>query len=153
MMESYNRVLIPTDGSEDATNAVHKGLSLAKLIKAKEVITLYVKDLAFLYNSPEDDTILMINTGLQNEGENILAQVVEEGKKLGVKVEALITEGHPADEILRVAHERNIDIIVIGTVGRSGITRLLMGSVAEKITRHAPCPVFVVRYKSGEEEE
>jgi len=150
-MESFDRVLIPTDGSEDATYAVQNGLSLAKLINAKEVIALYVKDMAILYGTPEDNEILFINTTLQEEGKNVLNAVKEEGKKIGVEVESLIVEGHPANEILTVAEERDIDIIVLGTLGRTGISRMLMGSVAEKVTRHAPCPVFVVRYKGSKE--
>lgn len=148
-MESFNSVLIPTDGSEDATYAARKGLSLAKLINAKKVIALYVKDLVSLYGVPEDDMILFINANLEEEGNTILSDIKNEGKELGLDVETVILEGHPADEILQVAEDRGVDIIVMGTVGRSGITRLLMGSVAEKVTRHAPCPVLVVRYKEG----
>ncbi len=148
-MESFNSVLIPTDGSEDATYAARKGLSLAKLINAKKVIALYVKDLVSLYGVPEDDMILFINANLENEGNTILSDIKNEGKELGLDVETVILEGHPADEILQVAEDRGVDIIVMGTVGRSGITCLLMGSVAEKVTRHAPCPVLVVRYKEG----
>lgn len=148
-MESFNSVLIPTDGSEDATYAARKGLSLAKLINAKKVIALYVKDLVSLYGVPEDDMILFINANLEDEGNTILSDIKNEGKELGLDVETVILEGHPADEILQVAEDRGVDIIVMGTVGRSGITRLLMGSVAEKVTRHAPCPVLVVRYKEG----
>jgi len=76
----------------------------------------------------------------------------EKGKKIGVEVETLVVEGIPAKEILDVAEERKIDIIVMGTLGRTGLERLLLGSVAEKVIRHAPCPVFVVRYTKSERE-
>ena len=151
-MESFDRVLIPTDGSEDATYAARKGLSLAKLINAKRVIALYVKDLASLHNMPEDEMILYIRANLDKESESILSGVQDEAQGIGIEIETMVLEGHPADEILNVAYDEDIDIIVMGTVGRSGITRLLMGSVAEKVTRHAPCPVLVVRYKDGEED-
>ncbi len=52
---------------------------------------------------------------------------------------------HPADVILKVAHEENVDMVVLGTHGRSGLERLLMGSVAETVTRHAECPVITIR--------
>ena len=150
-MESFKKILIPTDGSEKANYAAHKGLSLAKLVKAKEVIALHVKDLSALYNIPLDDTILLVNTGLGEEGKKAVGMVKKEGKKMGVEVETLIVEGNPAEEILIAAEERDIDIIVMGTLGRTGIQRLLLGSVAEKVIRHAPCPVFVVRLKQAQE--
>lgn len=150
-MGTFERILIATDGSEDATHAVHWGLNHAKNYNAKEIIALYVKDLANMYDMPEDDIMLLINSGLNKEGEKILGGVEKEAEELELKVECLIMEGHPADVILDVAHERNIDLIVMGTTGRSGITRLLMGSVAENVTRHAPCSVHVVRHKRESE--
>ena len=152
-MDKFDRILIPTDGSADANYAAKKGLSLAKKIHAKEVIALYVKDLSYLYNTPEDDTIFLINSGLTEEGKKILAEVKQAGQEIGVDVETLIVEGHPADEILNIAEDRNIDIIVMGTLGRSGISRLLMGSVAEKVTRHANCSVFIHPYRPEEVED
>jgi nucleotide-binding universal stress UspA family protein len=62
-----------------------------------------------------------------------------------VTVEHHLKEGDPATEILRLAEERKVDVIVMGTHGRTGLGRLLMGSVAEQIVRKAPCPVLTVR--------
>jgi nucleotide-binding universal stress UspA family protein len=59
--------------------------------------------------------------------------------------QAVVAVGRPAEEILRVAREEEIDLIVMGTHGRTGVRHLLLGSVAEAVTRHAPCPVFTVR--------
>lgn len=150
-METFKRILIPTDGSPGAAYAVEKGLGLAKLIGATKIIALYVKDLARLNHIPESDMTMLINTVIDREGEEILREVETEAGKRGLKVELVVLDGHPADVILDVAEEQDIDIIVMGTVGRSGINRLLMGSVAEKVTRHAPCPVLVIRYKTKEE--
>ena len=87
----------------------------------------------------------------QDTGKKAVNMVKKEGKKMGVEVETLVVEGNPAEEILIAAEERDIDIIVMGTLGRTGIQRLLLGSVAEKVIRHAPCPVFVVRLKQAQE--
>ena len=62
-----------------------------------------------------------------------------------VQVEYLLSEGHPAKEIVKVAKENACDLIVMGTHGRTGIAHLLLGSVAEHVVRHAPCPVLTVR--------
>ena len=59
-----------------------------------------------------------------------------------------IAAGHPAEAIVRVAQERKADLIVMGTHGRTGLQHVLLGSVAEKVVRLAPCPVLTVRYKS-----
>lgn len=67
-----------------------------------------------------------------------------------VPVEHLLEEGNPSAEILRVAQERRCDLIVMGTHGRTGLHRLLMGSVAEHVVRKAPCPVLVVKTQSLE---
>lgn len=61
--------------------------------------------------------------------------------------EAEVARGQPADAIIQFAQERDVDLIVMGTHGRSGLQHVLLGSVAEKVVRHAPCPVLTVRYK------
>jgi nucleotide-binding universal stress UspA family protein len=65
--------------------------------------------------------------------------------KEAVPVQVNVAVGTPAEEILRVAREEKVDLIVMGTHGRTGLRHLLLGSVAEEVTRHAPCPVFTVR--------
>lgn len=151
-METYNRILIPTDGSEDADFAVIKGLSLAKLINAKEIIALYVKDNSFFKNYPADEYTIYLTAGQDKEAKEILENVRQKGEEMNLDVETLVVEGNPGEMILDVAEERNIDIIVIGTVGKTGVERFLLGSVAERVTRHAPCPVLVVRYTEVDEE-
>lgn len=150
-METNDRVLIATDGSEDATYAVRKGIEQAKLNKASHVIVLYVKDLIYLSDMPEDDVTLLISTGLQKEGELILEGVKRIASDIGFPVETLIMEGHPADVILDIAIDRNIDTIILGKIGRSGIPKLLMGSVAENVSRHAQCHVTLFKSRPADE--
>ena len=69
-------------------------------------------------------------------------------KTLGVEVEALILEGHPAEEILDFAEKQDIDMIVVGSLGKTDIERFLIGSVSEKVARNAKVPVLVVHAKS-----
>jgi len=65
----------------------------------------------------------------------------------GINVESILLEGHPANELIRYAEENKMDIIVMGTLGRTGLDRLLLGSVAGNLVRHSKVPVMVVRGK------
>ncbi|RLF49149.1 MAG: universal stress protein [Thermoplasmata archaeon] len=143
-MEEFKRILIATDGSEYTKTAVEKGLSLAKLIGAK-VTALYVIDMRSLAMIPPDEITTPIYEIMRREGEEAVAYVENLGKSMGVEVETVVLEGNPAEEIIRLGKDH--DMIVMGTLGKSGLERLLMGSVAEKVVRHAPCPVFLIRVK------
>ncbi|MFA5772108.1 MAG: universal stress protein [Thermoplasmata archaeon] len=143
-MEEIKKILIPTDGSEYTKLAVKKGLSLAKLLNA-EVTALYVINEAAFTAIPPDSLITDIYSLLKTEGENVLQYVVDEGAEMGVKVEKMITEGETAESIIEVGE--HFDLIVVGTLGRTGLSRLMIGSVAENVVRHATCPVMVVRAK------
>jgi nucleotide-binding universal stress UspA family protein len=139
---SFKKILIPTDGSEYTKVAIQKGLTLANQIGA-EVTALYVMDQTPFVNMPVDSTTVTIHSILKDEGRMALDYVKNLGEEMGVKVDALIEDGFPVRNILD--HSKNFDLIVMGTLGRSGVSKLLMGSVAEKVVRHADCPVMVVR--------
>lgn len=146
-MEEIKRILIATDGSDQTKPAVEQGLHLARLLGAK-VTALYVVDQTPLQSVPADSTVVFsVHALLENEGRKAVDEVVEAGKRLGVEVVPLIVGGSPAKKIIEVAGEH--DLVVIGTLGRSGLSKLLIGSVAERVTRYAPCPVLVVRAKRG----
>lgn len=143
-MDSMKRVLIATDGSENTKEAVSQGLYLAKVLGA-EVTALYVVDQTSLVSFPMDSSIVSVYSLLENEGKRAVEDVVKEGDALGVKVTPLIVEGSPTRKIVETSAD--FDLVVLGTLGRSALTKLFMGSVAERVTRYAPCPVLVVRSK------
>jgi len=101
LMKEYKKILIPTDGSPGAEEAVKKGLSLAKLIGA-EVLALYVKDYRILAGLPETEEVIFIGNGLEEEGKGAIEFVKKEAKNLGVKCEGKIVEGHPQAKIVEV---------------------------------------------------
>jgi nucleotide-binding universal stress UspA family protein len=84
---------------------------------------------------------------LRQEGEVAMKYVAEKAEEAGVEVEANIIEGHPADEIIKYSEKNSISLIVLGTLGKSGLDRFLLGSVAEKVVRNSKIPVLVVRGK------
>jgi len=143
-LEGIRRILIATDGSEYTKEAVSQGLQLAKVLGA-EVTALYVIDQTSFVSFPMDSSIVSVYSLLENEGKRAVEDVQKEGEQLGVKVTPIVVEGSPTRKIVEIAAD--FDLVVIGTLGRSAITKLFMGSVAERVTRYAPCPVLVVRSK------
>jgi nucleotide-binding universal stress UspA family protein len=136
------RMLIATDGSEFTKEAVSTGLRLAKILGA-EVTALYVIDQTSFVSFPIDSSIVSVYSLLENEGKRAVEEVKKEGEQLGIKVTPVVVEGSPTRKIVEMAAD--FDLVVIGTLGRSALSKLFMGSVAERVTRYAPCPVLVVR--------
>ncbi len=143
-MEGIKKILIATDGSEYTKEAVSQGLHLAKVLGA-EVTALYVIDQTSFVSFPIDSSIVSVYSLLENEGKRAVEEVKKDGEQLGVNVTTVVAEGSPTRKIVEMA--ANMDLVVIGTLGRSALSKLFMGSVAERVTRYAPCPVLVVRSK------
>ncbi len=141
---NIRKILVATDGSEYTKEAVSTGLQLAKILGA-EVTALYVIDQTSFVSFPIDSSIVSVYSLLENEGKRAVEDVKKEGEQLGVKVTTVVAEGSPTRKIVEMAAD--MDLVVMGTLGRSAISKLFMGSVAERVTRYAPCPVLVVRSK------
>jgi nucleotide-binding universal stress UspA family protein len=142
-MSVFNRILIPTDGSDYSMIAVEKGLRLAKEIGA-EVTVLHVIDNRLLSYYPSDpEGFDIASKTLKEESEQIVNLVKEKGEEMGVPITTLIKEGSPGWIISTTADE--FDLVVIATLGRTGISRILIGSVAERVARHSNSPVMLVK--------
>jgi nucleotide-binding universal stress UspA family protein len=141
-LDEIRKILIATDGSEYTKEAVSTGLHLAKILGA-EVTALYVIDQTSFVSFPIDSSIVSVYSLLENEGKRAVDEVRKEGEGQGVKVTPVVVEGSPTRKIVEMAVD--FDLVVIGTLGRSALSKLFMGSVAERVTRYAPCPVLVVR--------
>jgi nucleotide-binding universal stress UspA family protein len=166
---AFTHVLVPTDFSEPANHALGYALEEATLHRAK-VTLLHVltpqadTDVYYVTGSPEPPPQGSVDpTG----GGRLSARSLSEPTVVRTDPsEAALTRlqdlipaagrgtwdvalavGHPADAVVRVARERNVDLIVMGTHGRTGLQHALLGSVAEKVVRLAPCPVLTVRHK------
>ena len=92
-----------------------------------------------------------ISEQLEDTAERELPKLAECEECAGLDLEELIVHGEAASEIVRVARERKVDLIVIASHGRTGLGRILFGSTAEAVVRHAPCPVLVVKPPQEEE--
>lgn len=146
-MVLFKKILIPTDGSEYTKAAIDKGLEMAKAAGA-EVTALYVVDQTSFINFPMDSTIVSVYTLLEKEGHEAMEYVKQRAEAMGVKVVTKIEEGSPSRKIVDMSADH--DLVVMGTLGRTGFSKLLLGSVAERVVRFAKCPVLVVR-SPGEE--
>ncbi len=146
-----SKILIATDGSKYSEKAVDYGVDLAKRLGA-EVIALYVVSLKTMERfalGHHDDIggYERVNDELKAEGERALGYVAVKGEEIGVKVSKMLVRGYPADEILKAASSERPEFIVVGSLGKTGLEHLLMGSVSEAVVKKAPCPVLVVRVK------
>lgn len=139
----YKNVLIPTDGSNAAEIAVKQGIGLAKAIGAK-VSGLYVIDTSTFIGVPTEAIWENMKGLLEEEGKSTLSRMEKMAEESGVEHEMILNEGSPHKNIIQTAEEKEVDLIVMGTAGRVGLDRFLLGSVAEKVVRTAPCSVMVV---------
>ncbi|MBQ2612842.1 MAG: universal stress protein [Methanobrevibacter sp.] len=138
----YKRILVPTDGSEFARKAELHALFLAK-VSGAEIIALSVSENQFITGISVTDEVEQLNLILKDRCEEDLKEF-EEMNEDGVKISSIIREGSPANVILDVAVEEDIDLIVIGSSGKSGFDRFILGSVSDKVVNAAKCPVLVV---------
>jgi len=142
----YEKILIATDGSEYTKNAVDYGIDLAKNTGAK-LFTIYVVDTAAFASIPMDAAWESMYGLLKQEGDEAIKYVAERAGTEGLEVEGNLIEGHPADEIIKYSEKNSISLIIMGTLGKSGLDRFLLGSVAEKVVRNSKIPVLVVHAK------
>ena len=138
----YNKILVPTDGSEFAKKAQKHALFLANLCGA-EIIAVSVTENNFINELPLNDEIYQLNQILNKRSKENL----DEFDRLNgddLKITHVIREGSPANVILEVANEESVDLIIMGSSGKSGFDRFIMGSVADKVVNSAKCAVLVI---------
>lgn len=137
------KILFPTDFSSLSDAALCHATALARDAGAKLII-VHVEEPPAAYGAGE------MYYGLPDPDNDALVEMLEKIKPGGgVPYEHRMVTGDPATEICRLAEEEGVDMIVLGTHGRTGLRRLLMGSVAEAIVRRASCPVFTFKVHEG----
>lgn len=144
----FRSIVVGTDGSDTATQAVRQAVDLAKAVGATlELVSAYEpvpaqrlqqerreapEDLQWAINPREDvDATLEAAAGLAREA--------------GISVNTYARQGDPADAILDVAEEQEADLVIVGNKGMTGAKRFLLGSVPNKVSHHAPCSVLIIR--------
>lgn len=147
----FNRILIPTDGSDAAKPAVEMALDFAETHDATLRVLLIVDQPPTVSGTAEGFSGLdnLLDT-LEEKGNQATDAIVERARDRNIEAEAAVRRGNPHDDILSYANENEIDIIVMGTHGRTGVKRALLGSVTENVVRHSEIPVLTVHQEPDE---
>lgn len=147
-MKMFKRILVPIDGSGPSRVGLERAIALAKNQKARLRLMHVVDEHGVIQGMESTMNIGELLDSLVAEGRKILAGAAATAKKHGVKTDTVLYEvliGRVADRIVREAAKWHADVIVMGTHGRRGIGRLVMGSDAENVLRQAPVPILLVR--------
>ncbi|MBC7101015.1 MAG: universal stress protein [Methanobacteriales archaeon] len=129
----FKRIMVPTDGSEQAQKAEDIAIELAEKLGAR-VVAVHIMDEKLIYPFEV----------LEEEGKSILAKVQEKGKKRGVQVDEILIYGNPIHDMKKIAERSKADLIIMGH-GKSGFEKFLMGSVAESTLKNVKIPVLIVK--------
>lgn len=144
----FQKIMVPLDGSKLAEQAIPHAVSLASKTGAKVIL---VRAMLLPVISPAAWTTIDIARIRDDEEQAVTSYLAELCHKLeeeNLRVASVALEGEAAQVLLDVAEEKNVDLIVMTSHGRTGLNRWLFGSVAEKVVRHAPCPVLTVGARS-----
>ncbi|HET7324349.1 MAG TPA: universal stress protein [Halococcus sp.] len=147
----FNRILIPTDGSDTVIPAVETALDIAKTYDATLHVLFIVDPPPSISGTGEGFTgIDNLLDELEHEGHQITNAVAAQATDNEIEAETAVQRGNPHDDIITYATENDIDLIVMGTHGRTGVKRALLGSVTEGVVRHSEIPVLSVHQEPDE---
>jgi nucleotide-binding universal stress UspA family protein len=148
-MKRIRRVLYASDFSKASSRAFQTAMTMAKASKARLTIVHVI--VPFMAMVPEhyadSGTLDQLAAQARQWSQRQLAKLAARAKGTGSRTTALLREGDPAEQIVRAARSERADLIVVGTHGRRGFSKLFVGSVAERVVRTAPCPVVTVQGK------
>ena len=140
----FSTILVAVDGSEVSKKALEAALEEARVWKS-ELNAVYVIETGGFENIPADSTMEVVYNRLETIGNEALNTAEEGAKKNSLRYNSYIREGHAGDEIVKLSEEIGADLIVMGSHGKSGIDRLLLGSVTDFVTKHSKVSTMVVR--------
>ncbi len=144
----FNSIVVGTDGSDTATQAVRQAADLARSVGGTlEIVSAYEPVPAQRLREerremPED---LQWAVNPREDVDATLEAAAETAREAGVRANVYPRQGDPADAILDVAEEQGADLIIVGNKGMTGAKRFLLGSVPNKVSHHAPCSVLIIR--------
>jgi nucleotide-binding universal stress UspA family protein len=144
----FSTIVVGTDGSDTATEAVRQAVDLARSLGAAlELVSAYepvpAQTLRDEAREAPADVQWMISA--REDVDATLEQAAELARTAGVAVRTYARQGDPADAIIDVAEERDADLVIVGNKGMTGAKRFLLGSVPNKVSHHAPCSVLIIR--------
>ena len=144
----FKRIVVGTDGSNTASEAVRQAIEVAKPLGATlQIVSAYepVPGDRLREEASEIPGDIAYAVGPREDVNQVLEGAAGAAREQGVEVTTHAREGDPADAILDVAEETQADLVIVGNKGMTGARRFLLGSVPNKISHHAPCSVLIVR--------
>jgi len=144
----YKQLLVPLDGSETSRRGLREAIALATALKARLRLLHVISDFAVMVEMANVIDFEKVRGGLHQYGRDLLETAAAEGRAAGLEVSTELRDpkgGRVADAIVQEARDAGCDVIVIGTHGRRGFNRALMGSDAERVLRESPVPILLVR--------
>ena len=147
----YKNILIATDGSSFADEAVKKGLALAKALNASVKIVTVTEppsalEISAYVEAGHMDALSKYNTRAEEEAKNILSAAASNAKDLNINFEIIyVPDQHPAEGIIASAKDKKCDLIIMASHGRRGIEKFIIGSVTNEVVTHSPVPVLIYR--------
>jgi nucleotide-binding universal stress UspA family protein len=151
-LPSFRTAVVATDFSESAALATSAAVRLLRCQRGAAIVLLHVCSPPVAYGGPDVPVVMLSDWDqIEQEARRQLETLAAPLHRHGLSVEARVLQGYPVDSILHEAALVKADFIALGTQGRSGLNRLLMGSVAERVVHHAPCPVLTARQPSPDE--
>jgi len=153
-MLPFKKILCPTDFSEPSYEAIKAAGKLAHHFSAELCVVHVVSPIPVvpMGHDPSAFNVVLYEQELETSSKRSLEEIIHQMEWRDLKVRLIVLRGNAADEIVRVAEEEMAELIVIATRGRTGLDRLIFGSVAEKVVRLAPCPVLTVSSRPSTED-
>jgi nucleotide-binding universal stress UspA family protein len=149
-MIAIKKIMIPTDFSEYSNHALKYAVTIAQSFQAK-LYLMHVCELPLTSPMlPAEPYPTATRAQEQREEEKTLKRLAEELRTRGMDAEPVFELGRPYMEIVRAAKELDVDLVILATHGRKGLTHLVFGSTAEKVVRLSPCPVLTVKHPEHE---
>ena len=140
----FTKILTAVDGSDISERAVEKAVDLAKQNGA-ELHLIYVIETGFISPGPGDTVRDLVHKRFEDEGKEILDKLTSKVKEAGISVESHLEVGHAGNTIIKKADDLACDLIIVGSLGKSKLDRLLLGSVSSHVVNYAKTNILVIR--------
>ncbi len=149
-MQQLQRVMVCVDGSDSSWKAVEFSRGICEAFDSERLIAIHIIPTASVLGGfTLDEDVDMVQArfleALEEQGRELVSRLEEYLPVAGVQTEVVVRNGTPHSEIVEWAAEQEVDLIVLGNRGLTGIASVLLGSVGEKVVRHAPCSVMIHR--------
>jgi len=141
----FSRILVALDGSPYSKKALDHAISLAKTCGSTLTVVHVVHRRVYVAEAADFIATARLIHDMEEQGERILEEAKGAAQSVGIGVDTIMVHGIPAEEILKKSDVEKCDMIVVGSRGRTAVKAFLLGSVSDKVSHHAKCPVLIVR--------